>query len=259
MKRTLSYLPLLILALLATGCGDFYEFPVAEPVPARTMMLPRKVVNMVVGDQYRVPVTFTPADVTTEAVWWLPADDAIARFKNDTLIGVAQGRTVAYVTSVSDRLQDSCLVNVLPEMYLNPKGYIYDMVIYASVNIHGKAYTQQGEDSLIICAYCDDELRGIGKMRRWQDRDYMELRVWSPFYYGDLIDLRCYYRGQAKVELFPNTLTFDGESHGTLSNLYQLVLDENAEEYNFGLEFGPEGEYEEEETGELVGGDVEDE
>lgn len=250
---------LLSMVCLLVACGDFYEFPTSEPTPARQMKLPRKVVNLVVGDQYRVPVTFTPADVSTEAVWWIPADDAIARFTNDTLIGVSQGQTVAYVTSVSDRLQDSCLVNVLPEFYVNPKGYLYDMVIYASVNVHGKTYTQQDEDSLIICAYCDNELRGVGKMRRWQDCDYMELRVWSPFYYGDLIDLRCYYRGQAKVELFPNQLTFDGETHGTLSNLYQLVLDENAEEYNFGLAFGSDGENpDEQDMGEVVAGDVDD-
>jgi hypothetical protein len=68
---------------LLVACGDFYEFPTSEPTPARQMKLPRKVVNLVVGDQYRVPVTFTPADVSTEAVWWIPADDAIARFIDD--------------------------------------------------------------------------------------------------------------------------------------------------------------------------------
>ena len=222
------------------------------------MTLPRRVVNLVVGDHYRIPVTFNPSEASTEAVWWMLADEAVAQFENDTLVGMAEGQTVAYVISVADRLTDSCLVNVLPPLYVPPKGYIYDMVIYAAVNIHGKVYTQEDEDSLIVCAYKDRELRGIGKMRRWQDRDYMEVRVWSPFYYGELIDLRCYYRGKAKVELFPDQFIFDGETHGTLSSLYPLVLDENAEEYNFGLDFGPEGIYEEEGEGILVPGEEEE-
>ncbi len=230
-------------ALLLTSCGDYYEFDTSEPVPVREMTLPRRVVNLVVGDSYLIPVTFSPAQVTTEAVWWIPADETIARFQNDSVVGVSEGQTVAYVTSVSDRLMDSCLVNVLPEMYVNPKGYIHDMVFYAAVNIHGHVYTKDDENKYIICAYCDNELRGIGKMRQWKGQDYMELRVWSPFYYGELIDLRCYYRGQAKVELFPHPITFDSESHGTLSNLYPLVLDDTAEEYNFGLHFGNDGTY----------------
>jgi hypothetical protein len=236
-------IPILIVTLLVVACGDFYEFDTSEPVPAREMSLTRKVINIVEGDHYRIPVTFTPAEVSSEAVWWLTDDETVARFRNDTVIGVAEGQTVAYVTSVADRLQDSCLVNVLPQLYLNPRGYVHDMVIYAQVNIHGKTYIPGDEASYVICAYKDQELRGIGQMRRWQDRDYMELRVWSPFYYGELIDIRCYYRGQARVELFPDRFIFDGETHGTLSSLYPLVLDETAEEYNFGLDFGTDSDY----------------
>ena len=68
-------------------------------------------------------------------------------------------------------------------------------------------------------------------MRQWNGRDYMEIRIWSPFRYGGEIRLRCYYRGKARAELFPDVLEFDGNALGTLSNLYPLVLDDNAEEY----------------------------
>ncbi|MCR5818850.1 MAG: hypothetical protein K6F89_07130 [Prevotella sp.] len=256
MKNIIAFFHFLIFSFLVVACGDFYEFPTSEPVPARQMKLPRKVVNLVVGDHYRIPVKFTPDEVTTGVVWWKPADSAIARFENDTLIGVAEGQTVAYVTSVTDRLTDSCLVNVLPKMYVSPSSYPYDMVIYAKVTVHGKPFTKALQDSLIVCAYNEDDLRGIGVMRQWNDMEYMELRVWSPFEYGDLIEFRCYYRGKAKVELFPQMITFDGETHGTLSNLYSLVIDENAEEYNFGLEFNSDETFEEEEEEEIVPGDA---
>ena len=234
-------LPFYLFTFLLLSCGDFWEG--GDPSTARTMTLQRKMVNLMVGDRYKIPVLFTPDEVSNQAVWWQAYDTDVATFENDSLVALSEGYTRIYAMSVSDRLQDSCLVNVLPQLYLNPRGYVHDMVIYAQVNIHGKTYIPGDEASYVICAYKDQELRGIGQMRRWQDRDYMELRVWSPFYYGELIDIRCYYRGQARVELFPDRFIFDGETHGTLSSLYPLVLDETAEEYNFGLDFGTDNDY----------------
>ena len=119
----------------------------------------------------------------------------------------------------------------MPQMYEAPDNYPYDMVIYASVNVHGTMLTKENCDSVIIGAYVNEELRGIGQMERRHDVDYMVIRVWSPYRKGDQVELRCYFRGQARAELFSDTFTFDGEMHGTLSNLYPLVLDDTAEEY----------------------------
>lgn len=237
---------ILILATIAltTSCGEYWEG--GDPT-AREMRLSRRVINLMVGDRYRIPVEFTPEDVSNNAVWWQMGDLEVAEIDNDTIVGVSEGVTMAYATSVSDLLRDSCLVNVIPGVYLNAKQYPYDMVIYADVNIHGHQYTQADEDSLIIAAYKDYELRGIGKMRQWQGKPYMEIRVWSPFEYGDWIDLMCIYRGKALIELFPTQIQFDGETHGTLSHLLPLVIDENAEEYNFGYSFGNNDSGEEEE------------
>lgn len=197
---------------------------------ARKMTLGRKVVNLMVGDRYRIPVIFEPDTLSNRSVFWLTEDTKVAVVENDTVVGISQGLTRAYALSVSDLQTDTCWVNVLPEMYLNPKSYPYDMVIYADVTIHGHKYTKADEDSLIVAAYINSELRGIGKMREWKGRDYMEIRVYSPFRYGGEISLRCYYRGMGLVELFPNTFEFDGDTYGTLSNLIQLTLDDNAEE-----------------------------
>jgi hypothetical protein len=79
-------------------------------------------------------------------------------------------------------------------------------------------------------------------MREWQGKPYMELRIWSPFEWGDNIDLLCIYRGKARIELFDDIFVFDGETHGTLSNLYPLVIDENSEEYNFGYSFNQDSD-----------------
>ena len=228
-NRWAPSLSLIAISALLVACGEYWEG--GEPVAARKMTLGRKVVNMVVGDRYRIPVFFEPDTLSNRAVFWQTEDNEIALVENDTVVAVNVGLTRAYALSVSDRQTDSCWVNVLPPMYINSKLYPYDMVIYADVTIHGHHYTQADEDSLIIAAYSGDDLRGIGKMRQWNDKDYMELRIWSPIRYGGEVQLRCYYRGKALAEVFPDVLEFDGDAHGTLSNLYPLVLDNNAEEY----------------------------
>lgn len=214
---------------LLCSCGEYWEG--GDPVAARKMTLGRRVINLMVGDRYEIPVIFEPDDLSNHSVWWLTEDSEIAVMEENTVVALSEGLTLAYALSVSDRQTDSCWVNVLPPMFINPRQYPYDMVIYADVNIHGHQYTKADEETLIIAAYAGDDLRGIGKMRQWQDKDYMELRIWSPLPYGEELRLRCYYRGQARVEMFPDVLEFDGDAHGSLSSLYPLVLDDSAEEY----------------------------
>ena len=216
---------------LHCACGEFYEFNTSEPVTAGAMTLPRRVVSLVVGEHYAIPVEFSPVELSNNAVFWLSEDDEIATFRNDTLVAVAEGLTRAFAFTTIDRLRDTCWVNVMPAMYMPPSSYPYDMVVYGFVDIHGLRLTQDNCEPYIIAAYVGNELRGIGQMKRRAGIDYMELRVWSPYSYGEEVRLRCYYRGQARAELFPDMIVFDGEMHGELTNLYPLVLGDDAEEY----------------------------
>ena len=221
----------LLLVLLLTACGEFYEFNTSSPVTAGEMSLQRRVVTMVVGDHYAIPVDFSPEELSNNAVFWLSEDDAIATFENDTLVALSEGLTRAFAFTTIDRLRDTCWVYVMPAIYMAPGNYPYDMVIYASVDVHGTRLTQDNAQPYIIAAFVGDELRGIGQMKRRAGIDYMEMRVWSPFTGGDEVRLRCYYRGEARAELFPDVFTFDGEMHGELTHLYPLVLGDDAEEY----------------------------
>ena len=215
---------------LLCSCGDYWDG--GEPVAARKMTLGRRVINMMVGDRYRIPVLFEPDTLSNRSVWWMTEDKDIAIVEDDTVIAVSEGLTLAYALSVSDRQTDSCWVNVLPQVYLNPRQYPYDMGSYADVNIHGHKYTAADEESLIVGAYIGNELRGIGKMRQWQGRDYMEIRLWhNDIATFDLVELRCCYVGEALIEIFPVYFHFDGDAHGTLSDLVKLYLDDNAREY----------------------------
>ena len=224
---------ILILATIAltTSCGEYWE---GKDPTAREMRLSRRVINLMVGDRYLIPVEFAPEDVSDNAVWWRTGDMEVAEIDNDTIVGVSEGVTIAYATSVIDLLKDSCRVNVFPKMYIHPKQYPYDMVIYADVTILGHHYTAADEDSLIIAAYINEELRGIGKMKEWNNIPYMEIRIWhhSP---EDIepVTLTCYWRGQARIQDFDDFFQFDGQTHGSLSDLYPLVIDQIDDDDDF--------------------------
>ena len=227
---------------LLCACGDFFQFDSGDLQTAANMQLDRQVVTLVVGDHYCIPVSFAPDALTNSAVYWESMDDAVATFVDDTLVARSAGLTRAIAFSAIDRLRDTCWVQVLPEMYVAPGSYPYETMIYASVDIHGQRLTMDNQDAVVIGAYVGDELRGIGRMKQERGIDYMALRVYSPAPYGDLITLRCYFRGQARAELFPDTLLFDGDHYGSLSRLYPLVLDDDAAVYTPDVESLSDGD-----------------
>ena len=229
-KRWASSLSLIAISALLTACGEYWDG--GAPVATRKMTLGRRVVNLVVGDRYEIPVIFEPDTLSNRSVWWQTENSRIAVMEENTVVALSEGLTLAYALSVSDHQTDSCWVNVLPPMFINPRQYPYDMVIYADVDIHGHHYTAEDEDSLIVGAFIHDELRGIGKMRQWDGKDYMEIRIWNDdIDVYDIAEIRCYYMGKGLAEVFPEYFPFDGNAHGTLSDQVKLYLDDNALEY----------------------------
>lgn len=219
-----------------TGCGEMWDFEVKEPVAPASLTLPRRVLTIVEGDSYTVPVGFTvqgdlQSPPTVPTVYWQSADETIALFTAGTLHAVGEGIAKAVVRSAVGSLKDSCVVCVLPPFQVANSDFAYDMVVYASVDIHGTPLTTANADDYVIGAYVGDHLRGIGRVLQSHGRQYLELRVWSPFPSGETVTVRCYFRGQARMELFADSIAFDGAMHGTLSQLYPLVLDEQAREY----------------------------
>lgn len=231
-------LSIIALCAVLASCGEFFDFETQALLDGGEMHLGRKVVTISVGDRYAIPVTFTPKELANTSVFWLLDNDSVARFDNDTLVALSEGHTQAIAFSSIDRLRDTCTVVVMPRFYVAPDSYPYDMVIYASVNIHGTPLTTDNCDDYAIGAFVGDELRGLGQMEHWLDTDYMVLRVWSPYPKGEQVQLRCYFRGQARCELFPDEFTFDGERHGSLNSLYPLILGEDAQEYLPDIDFG---------------------
>ena len=217
--------------LVLTSCGDFWESEPAAMVTAQQMQLERRLVTLVEGDRYVIPVSFTPDSLHNATVYWESMDTAVVRFVDDTLHAVAQGLTQAVAFTTIDRLRDTCWVQVIGPMSYEYGRYANDMLVYASVDVRGKHLTVDNCDSLVIGAFVGDQLRGVGRMLRERDIDYMALRVESALGYGEPFTVRCYHRGQARFDQFPDTLTFTGESLGRLSSLYPLVIEAEAPSY----------------------------
>ena len=223
---------LLLLTCLLTSCGEFWELETKDVGEKGTMTLQRKIVSIVVGDGYKVPVTITPSELATNAVFWLSENNDVAFIRNDSIIGQSEGIARVVAFSTLSQLRDTCYAYVMPSMEVLTGTYPYDMVIYANVTVHGKKLTAETAKDISVVAFVGEQVRGIGQMRKHKDKEYMELRVWGPAPSSDEeVAIRCYFKKEAKLEVFDVDLTFDGEQHGTLSKPLELVLDEKSKEY----------------------------
>lgn len=236
-RRYLSFIIFhLSLSAALVSCGDFWTADTANIADGRQMGLGRRVVTIVEGERYAIPVWFTPDTLYNPTVYWETEDDDIAAFDNDTLIALTPGVTRAIATSTIDRLSDTCWVQVLPRPEVDWGNFPYEMMLYASVTIHGTPLTPANQDSVIIAAYVDRDLRGVGQLRQSHGIDYLQMRIGSYRQRGDTVRLRCYYRGEARADWFPDAIVFDGEALGTLSDLYPLVIDSSSMPYEPDIE-----------------------
>ena len=213
----------LSLSVVLTACGDFFE-PNEATLPT-AMTLSRHDVTVMEGDTCVIRPLFTPDSISNRAVFWMTADQQVARFLNaDTLVAVGQGSTQAIAISVSDyRKADTCRVSVINRWRLTANfDYPEDMVVYADIRVHG----QPVSDDMIIGAFCGDELRGVGQTMERRGVRYTLIRVWGPYAMSnETIIFRCYDRRRYTLEEFNEALSFDGESHGSPSNLFRLTIE----------------------------------
>lgn len=224
MRKKLYHITIVLtLALLTGACSEFFE-PNEATMPV-TMTLSSHDVTVMEGDTCVIHPLFTPDSISNQAVFWMTADQQVARFLNtDTLIAVTQGSTQAIAISVTDyRKADTCRVSVISRWRLTANfDYPEDMVVYADIRVHG----QPVSDDMMIGAFCGDELRGVGQTMERRGVRYTLIRVWGPYAMSnETIIFRCYDRRRYTLEEFNEALSFDGESHGSPSNLFRLTIE----------------------------------
>lgn len=230
MKHLLQLILLGCIALMSS-CGDFYTFEETEAQPdSVSIKVAQDTAYLMVGDTLPLRVNYTYGNATDNPVFWMPViEDTIlcGTIVNDTLTAVREGEmdAVAVCSSVSMHT-DTCHVIVLGPWVADSITSSYqDMIYYAHVTVDGREFDPS---HMIVAAFNGPQIIGIGEMMEWGGIRYVQLRMFLdtgavggarvPIY------VKCYDRKAARVYESGEELYFDGETHGTLSNLLELRL-----------------------------------
>lgn len=229
---------IIITALIALTSCDLVDFDVNYGVfPECEMELDKHEVCVMVGDTFSIYPIFTPDTLPNREVFYYSEPEGLLSFDSELFTAIHEGNTWLYAISVKQRLQDSCRVSVMKPWAVDAdKDYPYDMVFYADVDFVGEDFDFEPEN-MIVGAFVDGECRGLGVMRNAHGIDYIELRVGSEVGYvvGDVeyddeddepveymqerVSIKIFDRKRHKVYTCNKVFDFDGETHGTLSNL----------------------------------------
>lgn len=207
-----------------SACGEYYG---VEPehtgqAPNVTFGLNRTEICLMEGDTYTLTTLFNPDTVQGKALYWQTGNLLVATVDNGSVTARHQGTTTISATAIDHQLQASCLVAVLPRWHdFDARQYAYDMVVYANVTVKGRPM----DADVVLAAFVGDEVRGLGQLQQAGDQPYTVIRIYSSDGSEQPVTFRLYDRHDLAVYDLPNTYTFDGETHGTLSALVPMTIE----------------------------------
>ena len=228
MKKIVRFTAMLLAFASLNACG-LMELEEQTDFPVTEMSLERDTFYLMVGDQFTLTPQFVPDTVTIDDVFWMSSANDVLSVQDNVFTGQTPGWVTLKAISVSHQLEDSCQVLVLRRWENNSYEYPYEMMVYANVTVHGQPFDPE---TMLLAAYAEGQLRGVGRLRESNGIQYVSFRVGSelsgfdpdPEGYNEKVTFRVYYKNRLLMEEFPQTLYFDGEAHGSLTNLYTLAL-----------------------------------
>ena len=217
-------LPCALLAVMPIlhSCGELFDVDEAEEPTDVRIAISRDSVYIMPGDSLRLTVSFSSETAGQMGVLWLTSQPDIVGLRSDTIVGRQCGEALVTAVSADGTCADTCVVNVMKPWVVHRDGSFFDTVVYADVSVDGRGL----DDGIMVGAFVDDELRGLARLRQANGISYAEIRVYGPVSASsdDVITFRCYDRREARLRSFDVSLPFDGETHGTLSNLVRLHI-----------------------------------
>ena len=262
----------LLLCLPMTSC-EFFELDEVGAETATKMSLEQDTLFVMVGDTFSLNPVFTPDTVNITDLFFMPEDSDVVAIRGvDKLEAVSEGGTKLYVTSVSARLLDSCMVYVFPRWETTKRIWPYETVFYARVTFDGKSLPE----GMLVAAFVGNECRAFGQQREAHGVPYTVFRVGSDLLYDDssgpididpswegeddeededeedeeyddpnwdenydapfhrveedeeetsnlpVITFRCYDQRRHRFYKAPVRTPFDGEAHGSISELFEI-------------------------------------
>jgi len=210
----------LFVSAALTGCGLIDVDVDTDARPVGSMTLGRDTLFAMVGEQFALEPVFEPDTISNKAVLFVSDNTDIVQVDGNLLTATAPGWVKMSCISASGNYIDTCHVCVLPRWEVSEYDYPDDMLVFASVSIGGKEPT----DDMTVAALVGDEARAIGEWRTVAGRRCMVFRIFEQA--PQLILFGYYDRRNHVFDYFPQTLDFDGDTHGSPLQPFTLMIDE---------------------------------
>lgn len=224
----------LLMAFGLQSCGIFEYEPAEEETKATAMHFDQDTIHVMIDCDFTINPIFTPVDIGHRSMFWqIENPDIVTETDPGLFTAKEEGWTTVYGTAIVDHLTDSCTVDVLPRWDDYEGNFPYEMLVNAKVLIHGQPLEDPWQYMLV--AFVGDQQRAVGwAVDNVHVGTYFHIRIGSDIPHSDDPDLPDYLVEHVTFKLlglnshdlyeFPQEIIFDSESHGTLSNLYELSI-----------------------------------
>lgn len=219
-----------------------------ESYPITGFRLSHRQADMLVGDSLYFTTATTPDSVEVTYKWILSDPETqVVRMIGRRLYAREKGEVEVYVKAFpvgqsegdihpDSILQDSCMVTVVERIEVPHNEFPYEMVVIANLEIADTLVTDSLQASRLM-AVVGDEVRGRAVMRTAYGIPYLEMRIGSKSMYGEQITFEYYDHSHFLRHEFP-AITFDGETHGTLSDPVIFRVNEPADIKAYAIDHG---------------------
>ena len=180
------------------------------------------------GSRTVFSVTLSPDTAEVSYKWTLSDPETeVVRMIGKRLYASQKGQVTVYVEAFPTGMgsadvhpdsikSDSCIINVIEYNEVSSREFPYEMIFIANLEVADTLVTDSVQASRLV-AIVDGEVRGRAVMRTAYGIPYLEIRIGSKTMYGEQITFEYYDHSHYLRHEFP-AVTFDGETHGTLSD-----------------------------------------
>ena len=231
--KKLKYLFLCAVMLMMTSCAEMFEtimqfIEELESVSITDVRLSHRQADMLVGDSLIFSVTLNPDTAEVSYKWTLSDPETeVVRMIGKRLYASQKGQVTVYVEAFPTGMgsadvhpdsmkPDSCIINVIEYNEVSSREFPYEMIFIANLEVADTLVTDPVQASRLV-AVMEGEVRGRAVMRTAYGIPYLEIRIGSKTMYGEQITFEYYDHSHYLRHEFP-AVTFDGETHGTLSD-----------------------------------------
>ena len=164
MKKWLSFILVLVLALVLVGCGDEPtpptpddpNPPVVEDVKPTSIEISGQKEEIEIGEEFTITVKVLPDNATNKAVRYSSSSSAIATVKDGKVTGISAGTATITVTASGDtKVSKSFEVKVNGSQDDEPP--VEEVIPPTAIEITGKDEVQVGKVELLTVVYTPED------------------------------------------------------------------------------------------------------